>query len=103
VLKLSLAIYYVTVARFNFNCAIVERIASASFIRLLYFFDVARALQEFQQLILANCLPHVQLFWRRVNSRGPCEDFASQQVVNAPGKDGPVVDQKTNDDDGNCG
>ena len=99
-LKLALAIYGGVVAWLNVNAPVAKRITPACFVCLLRLLDVAGVFEKLDETFRRERLAHSKLFGRRVDSRGPSEHIALQQVVNTTGEDRPVVNQEPDDQRG---
>src|SRR5215813_6968434 len=73
-----------------------DAVAAASTVCLLITLNIAGSLQITNQIVLSNVLTGADGLGGRVNTCRAREDLAAEQVVNARGKDDPVVDQNRN-------
>jgi hypothetical protein len=94
-LKLPHTINTRSAARLDFQRCSVYRITTTRLVCLLRLLDVARALQKVNHVGLRNRFVDTELFRSGVDAGGACEDFTGEQVIDATGKNRPVVDQDT--------
>src|SRR5262249_9017213 len=86
-------------ARIDLDSLAGDAVAAASTVCLLITLNIAGSLQITNQIVLSNVLTGADGLGGRVNTCRAREDLAAEQVVNARGKDDPVVDQNRNGGD----